>query len=34
MVHTVTYRMACKGVYQVCNNLGGKVLVLIETIIT
>ena len=34
MVHTVTYRMACKGVYQVFNNLGGKILVLIETIIT
>ena len=34
MVHTVTYRMACKGVYQVCNNLGDKKLVLIETIIT
>ena len=34
MVHTVTYRMACKGVYQVCNNLGGKILVSTETIIT
>ena len=31
MVHTATYRLACNSVYQVCNNLEGKILVLIET---